>query len=168
MSYPKHNKVFPKFSIPWTRIHRAELGAGFTLVELLVVIAIIGLLSSIVAASVNSARNKAKYARAQSDIYQLRTAMLTYKIDKGELPPPGDLCSACSNPPNSTWTLVIDDLVNNGYMSGRIDFDPWGNYYGYDDNDCNSNPGPSYVFTAGADKVSGTADDYYVTITPGC
>ena len=34
--------------------------------------------------------------------------------------------------------------------------------------DCNSNPGPSYVFTAGADKVSWTGDDYNVVITNSC
>jgi len=141
---------------------------GFTLIELLVVIAIIGLLSSIVLVSLNSARDKARYARAQIDIDQIKKAMLMYKMDNGELPPPGDNCSACSNPPNSSWTLVIDALVNGGYFGGRIDKDPWGNYYGYDDNDCNSNPGVSYVFTAGADKVSWTADDYYVVITKSC
>ncbi|MBI3443015.1 MAG: prepilin-type N-terminal cleavage/methylation domain-containing protein [Candidatus Sungbacteria bacterium] len=37
---------------------------GFTLIELLVVILIISLLASIIFASVNSARNKANYARA--------------------------------------------------------------------------------------------------------
>lgn len=142
--------------------------SGFTLIELLVVIAIIGLLSSVVLASLNSARNKALYARAQVDINQLKKAMLIYKIDKGELPPQGDLCSSCNNPPNSTWTAVIDALVNNGYLGGRIDKDPWGNYYGYDDNDCNSNPGASYVFTAGADKVSWTGDDYRVLVTESC
>lgn len=50
----------------------------------------------------------------------------------------------------------------------RIDKDPWDNYYGYDDNDCNSNPGVSYIFTAGADKISWTADDYRVDVTNGC
>lgn len=141
---------------------------GFTLIELLVVVAIIGLLSSVVLASLNSARDKAKYSRTKMDIDQLKKAMLIYKIDKGELPPPGDNCSACNNPPNSSWTLTIDALVNGGYMGGRIDKDPWGNYYGYDDNDCNSNPGTSYVFTAGADKVSWTADDYILVITNSC
>lgn len=141
---------------------------GFTLIELLVVIAIIGLLSSVVLASLNTARDRAKYARAKMDIKQLKIAMMAYKLDNGELPPPGDNCSACFNPPTSDWLTVVNVLENSGYMSGRIERDPWGNYYAYDDNDCNSNPGVSQLFTAGADKVSWTADDYRVTITQSC
>lgn len=49
--------------------------SGFTLVELLVVISIIGLLSSIVLTSVNSARSKARNVREKSDVKQIITAL---------------------------------------------------------------------------------------------
>lgn len=51
---------------------------GFTLIELLVVIAIIGLLSSVVLASLNSARTKARDARRVADIKQMQTALELY------------------------------------------------------------------------------------------
>jgi prepilin-type N-terminal cleavage/methylation domain-containing protein len=51
---------------------------GFTLIELLVVIAIIGLLSSVVLASLNTARVKARDARRMSDLKQLNMAITLY------------------------------------------------------------------------------------------
>lgn len=50
---------------------------GFTLIELLVVIAIIGILSSVVLVSLNSARGKGKAARAQEETAQIRTQLET-------------------------------------------------------------------------------------------
>lgn len=51
---------------------------GFTLIELLVVIAIIGILSSVVLASLNSARQKSRDARRVADIKQVQLALELY------------------------------------------------------------------------------------------
>lgn len=52
--------------------------SGFTLIELLVVIAIIGILSSVVLASLNSARKKSRDARRVADVRQLQLALELY------------------------------------------------------------------------------------------
>jgi len=51
---------------------------GFTLIELLVVIAIIGILSSVVLASLNSARNKGSDAAVKADVAGIRAAAEIY------------------------------------------------------------------------------------------
>ncbi len=67
-------------------VPRPKLVSGFTLIELLVVIAIIGMLSSIVLASLNSARSKGRDARRLSDMDQIHTALELYYDKYGKYP----------------------------------------------------------------------------------
>ena len=67
-------------------------GRGFTLIELLVVIAIIGVLSSVVLAALNSARQKARDAARVREVRQLYAAAQLYESDNpGMLPWCGDV-----------------------------------------------------------------------------
>lgn len=70
-----------KFILPRDR------NKGFTLIELLVVIAIIGLLSSIVTASLSTARSKARDAKRVAETRSIEKALTLYSIDhKGLIP----------------------------------------------------------------------------------
>lgn len=81
--------------IPFRHRTRAK---GFTLIELLVVIAIIGILASIVLASLNSARKKSRDARRVADIKQLQLALELYFDANANVYPSQltDLLTGCS------------------------------------------------------------------------
>ncbi|MBK5215801.1 MAG: type II secretion system protein, partial [Candidatus Pacebacteria bacterium] len=65
--------------------------SGFTLIELLVVIAIIGILSSVVLASLNSARKKGQIAATKSNLKNIiPQAELTYDV-------PGNYSTVCAD-----------------------------------------------------------------------
>jgi len=59
---------------------------SFTLIELLVVIAIIGILATIILASISSARARGRDARRKSDLAQLHRALVLYYQDNEEYP----------------------------------------------------------------------------------
>lgn len=59
---------------------------GFTLIELLLVVSIIGMLSSIVIASLDNARNKSYDAVRKSDLRQMQVALELYYSDHGTYP----------------------------------------------------------------------------------
>jgi type II secretion system protein G len=97
---------------------------GFTLIELLVVIAIIGLLSSVVLASVNNVRVKARDARRQSDIREVYKAIEMYYADHNAYPSTGSLNNVYGDvgcgPMDSPDTVTSDwvpGLVSGGYMN---------------------------------------------------
>src|SRR3989338_433887 len=78
---------------------------GFTLIELLVVIAIICILSSVVLASLNSARKKARDARRLVDIKQVQTALdLYFDANNSEYPSGG------------VYSVALASLVSGGFI----------------------------------------------------
>jgi prepilin-type N-terminal cleavage/methylation domain-containing protein len=69
---------------------------GFTLIELLVVIAIIGLLSSVVLASLSTARLKARDAKRMQDMRNFEKALAIYALDHNGKYPPFNTSGECS------------------------------------------------------------------------
>ena len=60
-----------------------KINKGFTLIELLVVIAIIGILSSVILGSLNSARVRSIDVRRKADLVQIRMALELYYSNCG-------------------------------------------------------------------------------------
>lgn len=72
-----------------------KLKSGFTLVELLVVVSLIGVLSTLVIANLNSARERARDAERKSDLRNIQTALRLYYNDAGRYPAGTSTMTAC-------------------------------------------------------------------------
>lgn len=111
---------------------KRKYSRAFTLIELLVVVAIIGVLASVVLASLNTARAKARDARRLSDVKQIQTALELYFDVNGHYPE-REVAYDQSNPcGNASWCGLVADLAP--YISS-IPGDPIKNstfYYAYD------------------------------------
>ncbi|OGG50823.1 hypothetical protein A2763_00595 [Candidatus Kaiserbacteria bacterium RIFCSPHIGHO2_01_FULL_54_36] len=105
---------------------------GFTLIELLVVIAIIGLLSSVVLASLNNARKKGRDARRLADIKQLQLALELYSSDQAATGYPAALSSLVStyiqaepkDPSNSAWSYGYSGSATTYCLGARLETTP--------------------------------------------
>ena len=93
--------------------------SGFTLIELLVVIAIIGILATVVLASLNNARRKSRDARRVTDIKQVQLALELYFDGVGNNSYPTGTATCTPSP----GALAADDnynlqpLVTSGYIA---------------------------------------------------
>jgi len=114
---------------------RRALG-GFTLIELLVVIAIISILSSVVLASLNSARQKGRDARRVSDMKQIQLALELYYDNNSQYPTNG--------------YSALTAALNGTYISTTPNDPTSGNAYGY------------YAAPSGCDNSGTKCTSYYV------
>lgn len=92
---------------------------GFSLIELLVVIAIIGILASIILASLSSARAKARDGRRKVDLDQIRKAIEIYITVYNDVPNnsgPGNCnpSGGCNSTEAQPWISAMNLLnINN-------------------------------------------------------
>jgi prepilin-type N-terminal cleavage/methylation domain-containing protein len=95
---------------------------GFTLIELLVVVAIISLLSSVVLASLNSARAKARDVKRLAELKQVQTALEFYFDDNGVYPNPGGGAWAHDCSGDTGWATLLGPALST-YLS-TVPHDP--------------------------------------------
>ena len=152
---------------------------GFTLIELLVVLAIIGLLSSIVLASLNTARAKARDAVRKSQVGEFEKALELYFLVNGHYP-----CGRMSClPPRAVSPLTSDQMSNSGQAlvsGGFISSIPSDPIYppGTPNvvTSCNTKDGAgycycsdgtdSYVLTVNTEDDKGGSDRCYIRVGP--
>jgi len=124
---------------------------GFTLIELLVVIAIIGLLSTIVLASLGTARSKGVTASNQMALQQVKNALALYAADN-----------------NGTYPATTTALVLGKYISAinpNIAYTPLDS----DNNPCSTEPCSDYMLSissGGAGTVGGSSLEWSSVFGP--
>lgn len=118
---------------------------GFTLIELLIVITIIAILAGAAVPYVQDYVEDARYAKAKSDLDEIRNALVRYETDRGTTYAPGQ---SAGN---------IGELVG-PYLSAAL-VDPWGGAYVVNSNG-------STASSNGPDGVTGGGDDVSVDFRP--
>jgi prepilin-type N-terminal cleavage/methylation domain-containing protein len=165
---------------------------GFTLIELLVVISIIVFLSSIVLASLSVAREKAKIARAQSDLIEIRNAILLMRDDTGawpkgcesrvfDIPNEGEDNEIALNDPQAGLSHIRPTVTSTGkcqWLSEEVaawngpyipsNFkDPWGNFYWFDNDYAAYEQADFYQDTQNCTGLNPTDDTIAVVVSFG-
>ncbi|MDQ1284213.1 MAG: hypothetical protein QG620_561 [Patescibacteria group bacterium] len=161
---------------------------AFTLIEILIVIAIIGILAAVVLVSLNSSRDKSKYAKAEQEMAQFAKAMEMAQImtrkPLREITGSNHSAGPCfassgkylkdipdTDPCYTSWVSAITKLgVAAGTDLSDLKRDPWGSPYMLDENEGEFSTNPcrlDKVFTAGPDgwvsSLSTDIENYELT-----
>ncbi|HVW82618.1 MAG TPA: prepilin-type N-terminal cleavage/methylation domain-containing protein [Candidatus Paceibacterota bacterium] len=140
---------------------------GFTLIELLVVIAIIGLLSSVILASLNAAREKSRDAQRKLEVAQIQQALELYYTANHVYPCASGSCNVSVN---TLGAVAGPALVSAGDIAA-VPQDP---IYSYGAG-CNnvsesycycSQGGDSYVLTVNTEDDKGGSPACHITVGP--
>ena len=152
--------------------------SGFTLIELLVVIAIIGVLSSVILASLSLARQRSQYSAARQEMASFTKAVVIAQgeADKQLRLITGAGCSRCQCTAGTdlrgvggtcyaAWVNVLTKVqaATGGIVQNLNMFrDPWGSPYLLDENEGEQVGNPcvaDQLTTYGPDGMSGGGDD---------
>lgn len=127
--------------------------SGFTLLEIMLVVMIIAMLAGIAIINMGGALNDAGESTAKAQVQSFDVALLSYRAKAGFYPSTEQGLRALMERPSTepaprSWSSLLKTLPK----------DPWGHDYHYE------SPGKhntdSYdIYSAGKDKLPGTADD---------
>jgi general secretion pathway protein G len=143
---------------PINEVSMRQRQSGFTLVEIMVVVVILAVLGALVVPKLIENVDRARVARAQSDIRAVQTALDLYRLDNFKYPTTEQGLQALVKQPNDP---SITNYRAEGYLPA-IPKDPWNNPYQY------ASPGadgkPYEVLTFGRDGKPG-GDGYDADIS---
>lgn len=130
---------------------------AFTLIEILVVVAIIGLLAGLLFTNTDKIFGRSQEVVARVFVRDsFKTALVRYKIDLGSYPSTAEGLAALLTAPSNTadhWHGPYAEV-----SGSQIPLDPWGEPYQYRNPGTHNKDGYD-LFSKGADKTEGTADD---------
>ena len=107
--------------------NRTREEQGFTLVELMVVLVILALLATTIATSVVGKSDKAKQAKAKTDIAMVESLLDQYYLDMDRYPTTDEGLRVLYYRPDEE-----DEKWQGPYSKKPIPPDPWGNLYTYE------------------------------------
>jgi general secretion pathway protein G len=143
---------------PINEVSMRQRQSGFTLVEIMVVVVILAVLGALVVPKLIENVDRARVARAQSDIRAIQTALDLYRLDNFKYPTTEQGLQALVKQPNDP---SITNYRAEGYLPA-VPKDPWNNLYQY------ASPGadgkPYEVLTFGRDGKPG-GDGYDADIS---